>query len=1741
MADLLYDEQCEIFNKLKNFESNVKKTPKARITSGYIEARIDLLQSYFNTYVANDKELRALKKDHKYFTDNEYGTCEELFLDVKGRLKDMTSTLYTSIGKHQTNIEASTAIVSDFKMPCIELPKFSGDYLKWTCFRDLFKSIIHENKNNSEVQKLHFLKANISGEAEQLLSNLSVTAVNYETAWNILTERYENKRIIIKSYMDLLIKQSNIQTESSAAIKKLLDTTSEALGALKNLGLPIDHWDAWIVYITVQRLDCESHRQWERSSIKSDLSSWDDLRVFLNERFRVLESTSIQPKGKSTFNTKPSSFNIKNLHASSNSACLCCEKLHFLYQCSLFRKQTVDSRRIFAKNNQLCFNCLKSGHLSSDCPNPTLCKKCKQRHHTILHKDNYHATKNNTEQKVVQKSISSQETVSSNQQEAARQTISSSPHNVSSNETCLAAHTNQEILLATALVFVQSSTGTLIKLRALLDQGAQTSFISSKAAYKLGLELKPSNVSVTGIGSSSAGRIQSQVKIVVQSCYASNFKFTTNALVLKKITGMLPSKCVSSANWLHIRQLQLADPNYNQPGEIDLLLGANVYGHVLTDGLMQIDGAPIAQNTHFGWILSGRTQIENDEPNNVINLHTCIDVKEMLQRFWEIEDVQSTRTLTHEEILCEQFYETTYRQNEEGNFIVQLPFKKDIDSRTFGDTRNMAVASLLSLERRFLKNKQLQLEYCTFMDDYLSQGHMELAPQNNEESATYYIPHHAVFKLSSTTTKLRVVFDASRPSSNGVSLNERLVVGPPLQSDMFAIIMRWRKHMIAFMADIKQMYRQIYISKQNQPLQKIVWRRNANDSILNYHLKTVTYGTSCAPYLAIKTLRQLAINQQHKYPAAANIVLNEFYVDDLMSGSDDVESALKLQSDLIKLLQSGGFQLRKWSANHDALIETVPENHRETTTLLNIDIDESVKALGIYWNPTRDEFGFKVDMKPASTATKRSILSDVARLFDPLGWLSPSIIKAKIFLQQLWLLGVSWDDNIPTELLSMWLQYRQELQELAKIKISRWLGNTKSQQYCELHGFCDASNMAYAAVIYNRVVLADGTVVVKLIASKTKVAPIKQLSIPRLELCGAVLLAKLFKKVTESMNYTNISTHAFTDSTIVLCWIKHHPSRWKTFIANRVSEIQRSNITQWHHISSQENPADVASRGISPLLLQSHPLWWSGPLWLHNHYSEWPITIPKMNPPDDLEERNLVAAHTSQLIQWDLVDKYSSLTTLLRVTAVIMRFTKNTRTKSDEREIGFLKALEINNARLYWIKYCQHNAFTEDIACLKNDATLPKKSRLTSLNPFLDAHGLLRISGRAKNSNLPYNQNHSMILPKHNTFTNLIVHHAHHATLHGGTEQMLAYIRQQFCILDCKNVIRHFIHKCISCFKQRAKTRNQLMGSLPQSRVVPGRPFQRTGVDYAGPIDVRATRLRGTVTYKSYIAVFVCFTTKAIHIELVSDLTTTSFVAAFKRFCSRRGHVSHMYSDNATTFVGATAELNKTHRIAINQLNSSMAKILATDGTQWHFIPPASPHFGGLWEAGVKSIKRHLKRVIGDKMLSFEELQTVLIQIEGALNSRPLCPMSNDADDLAVLTPGHFLIGEAVNAVPESDLSNQPENRLTRWQLTQKLFQNFWHRWSSEYLSRLQQRPKWTIKQAELQIGDLVLVKDDRLPPSKWSLARILEKHPGRDGLTRVYTVKCKDSTLKRSIVKLCPLPTNESYDQNPINSSLYQ
>ncbi|KAH9645725.1 hypothetical protein HF086_010121 [Spodoptera exigua] len=669
------------------------------------------------------------------------------------------------------------------------------------------------------------------------------------------------------------------------------------------------------------------------------------------------------------------------------------------------------------------------------------------------------------------------------------------------------------------------------------------------------------------------------------------------------------------------------------------------------DGLIKGPSqAPIAQQTALGWILSGNVR--------TFNCHIVTNNISDLSKYWEIEDVEpsSSSSLTSEEQYCEEFYQQTTRRLDTGRYEVGIPMKPEYENQ-LGSSKSKAIAQFKQLERKMCNNLLFSESYKSFMSEYQQLGHMCKADNVDESKPAFYLPHHGVIKLDSTTTKLRVVFNASSKSSSGKSLNDLMCCGPNLQKDLMTLILNWR-----------------------------------------------TYNVNITPI---------------------------FYMDDLLGGTNTINQARELQHQLIEMLKGAGMNLRKWSSNDPELLKDLSSD--QLNSPFDFKCSESKKTLGLRWNPSTDTFSFQNPVQCRNQCvTKRQLLSEISKLFDPLGWLSPLSIRAKLLFQNAWSLKLSWDENVPQSIQDDWIHLRSDLNLIDQFIIPRYIGNTN--QLYQIHAFCDASDKAYACAVY--VVSKDhkGECISRLAVAKTKLAPLaKKVSLPRLELCGALLLAQLIKKVMESLSNENVEIYAWTDSMIVLGWIQGDVHRWKQFVANRIITI--TNIVPsscWHHVRSEDNAADCATRGLTSQKLLNHPLWWQGPKWIiHFDRNTLPVTSYQ-SPNIEIKKHCVNTAlykNNISVIQ-ELLCNYSSLTRIVKIVAWISRFIKRSRGKHTGGT-EFLTSAELHNALHLIIQNYQLYEFHEDIQFINQKGYVHPKSKISCLNPFLDEDILI------KEENLP--------------------------------------------------------------------------------------------------------------------------------------------------------------------------------------------------------------------------------------------------------------------------------------------------------------------------------------------------------------------------------------------------------------------
>uniref|UniRef100_UPI00143C2251 uncharacterized protein LOC117157547 n=1 Tax=Bombus vancouverensis nearcticus TaxID=2705178 RepID=UPI00143C2251 len=950
-------------------------------------------------------------------------------------------------------------------------------------------------------------------------------------------------------------------------------------------------------------------------------------------------------------------------------------------------------------------------------------------------------------------------------------------------------------LVLTAQINILNDKHQPIRCRALLDTGSSMNFITEELAKSLKIRQNKCSVPIGALDTLTTTSKRHITATITST--DGTYTRTLTFLIIPTISTSIPSEPIDRSTLEIPKNLKLADPRFHLPAPIDVLLSSGSTLASMCVGqvnLTQPDEPGLRlQKTRFGWISRGFGKSMKDPQLNIS------------QR--QIDDAKNTS-------------------------------KSTPDAPAKDDTSSLYLSTISFSHSDPLKRWR----------EYLALGHMTKVNDNHSDDNGYYLPHHGVTKASSQTTKLRVVFDGSAPSTTGTSLNDTLHTGPKLQEDLFS------------------------------------------------------------PYLAIRCLKQLAEDEGHRFPRAAQVLQRDFYVDDALTGAETKDEALTLRTELTKLLQLAGLNIRKWASNDNDLLHGL--SLEETNHQHFLGDSQTLKTLGVFWNSSDDSILYSVEVKPTpSRVTKRIISSEIAKIYDPLEW----------------------------------ERYYAQLPLLNNVRFPR-KAIIESAMEIELHGFCDASEKAYGACVYLRTLTINGRAWTQLLTAKSKVAPLKCQTIPRLELSGALLLTSLMSTVQQALSQKITRAIYWTDSTIVLHWLNTSPHTLKTFVANRVSEIQtKTSIRDWRHVPTDDNPADLISRGQTPEEFLRPTIWQHGPAWLYQSEGYWPTWA--LTPQIEVPEQKGAICLSANPADYSLLERYSSWPKLIRIIARCLRW------RQERNRAAPLTVTELRITHNKLIKLLQNIHFSEEIRTLQKDRNAAIKGKLTRLNPFIDKEGILRVGGRLSHSSMTFAQKHPIVLPK-SSVTTRIIEHEHKIHMHSGTQATLYAVRQRYWPVDGRSQVWRAIKGCVRCCRAQPPPVEYVMGNLPEARVTESRPFTNVGVDYCGPFHIKEKRDRNRRQIKVYVAIFVCLAIKAVHIELVDDLTSEAFIAALRRFIARRGYCSTIHSDNGTNFRGASNELRELHDLLqSDDHKEKVTAFLADKQIEWRFIPPHSPHFGGLWEA----------------------------------------------------------------------------------------------------------------------------------------------------------------------------------------------
>ena len=1622
-------------------------------------------------------------------------------------------------------------------VPQIHLPKFSGKATEWPQWIGLFKTLIHDQPDLSDAEKLAHLQSSVTGLAKQAVEGMLFDGALYATALQTLMERFGKEDDIVSASLSAVFSMPPVKSMDPVALEKLQAVVHSAVTVLNTMGFIGDLNSTENLRRIVVKLPNDLKREWGREVIKLEPERPNLMHIdtWLGLQVRIAMAVPVQPndRGMTRASFEPrraprphltsvamttaaevgtESVTRQQQRRHDEPPCSCGEH-HDLAACPSFLQKTPNDRAKFVGESGRCFLCLQPDHRSRQCRAQRRCGEqgCQGRHHRVLHGSGRIFTR------------------AAGAEERSNRTVAA------------ASEHGGTTLLQIVPVRVHGAT-SYVDTFAALDSGAQTSLCTEKLADKLNLTGETESLRLNNVEGGGPQRIalRTTLKLTPLARESKHNEVVANEVwTVPKLNIPVPQINNSvKSEWHHVKNLDIALP---KPEQVEVLLGANVI-----EGILQREvrigepGQPVAIKTHFGWALTGTVaSLVPTSEHHVMHVHRSTTHEEeltnMVQKWW---DTESFGVMHAEKKPASTEDRRAMKILEEGVQLVdghaEAPLLWKDDSVSLPDNRLGALRRLERTERSLRRNPAKERKYQETIESYVSLGHarkLEEAEVSEPSLKRWFLPHHVVCNPNKPE-KIRIVFDAAA-KFNGTSLNDNLLTGPDLLQDLPRLLIRFRERAVAIAGDIDQMFHQVLILPRDRPALSFLWRSmEVNRPPDTYEMNKAIFGAKCSPAIASFALQTVIKNCCDKSLTRdeAAEVSRQFYIDDFVTSEESVEKAKALLHTVVEVVADGGFKLRKWTSNSREVLESVaPENRAHPEADASMPLP-SERVLGMAWDPEQDVIGVHLPQKRNAPATKRGVLAAIASTFDPLGLIAPFTLQAKLLMQDLWKQRLSWDSELSESDIQRWASWKIQSEQLADLRIPRCYAPSETEVVRrELHIFSDASETAFGAAGYLRQIDATGAISCALVMSRTRVAPLKRLTIVRLELQGAVLATRLHESIESALSASVDRTFYWTDSEVVLGYINNETRRFQTFVGNRVAEIRsRSEPCQWRHVPGIMNPADDCSRGLLLSELDNDSRWFRGPNFLYRPEIEWPIA-PEMSPPDeDDPEVKMVGAVTTSQPGTLCVDPahHSSWIRYRRVTAWIFRFVCNFAAKHsaqhrDWASSGPLTADELRLAEAHIIKRTQNEAFKSEIDLLSREKSVSGSSSIIQLTPMLDSSGILRAGGRLGKSQLPSSAKHPAILPRHHDVTRLIVTSFHRQVLHSGAEHTLNELRQMYWIPKARSTIKSYLQKCVVCKKRSSRPQAPLMADLPEARFDCQRPFSSVGLDFFGPLHVRV----GRRTERRYVLLITCLASRALHLEVTPSLDTDSFLLALRRFIARRGKPAQIFSDNWKSFKRADRELREAMR-SWNRAHISDA--MTQEDIRWRFNPPGGPHMGGCWERLVSSVKRALRVVLGGQLATDEVLSTVLAEVECMLNGRPLTHVSNDAGDPEALTPNHLLLGRDSPSLPPGMFSAEQLSLRRRWRQAQQLAEHFWKRWHKEYLPTLMKRGKWSRESRRIQVGDVVLVAENNAPRGRWPLARVVKVYPGSDGRVRTVELKTKSGTYVRPVVKLCVLEASD-------------
>ncbi|XP_021959265.1 uncharacterized protein LOC110855152 [Folsomia candida] len=1685
---------CEPTHPLHNPEELVKLHQEIARTS-YELADKKKIDEQEEQYLGSDEELsdpeeEEMRKLRKEFQDWKSGcgvsapTIKDGYSHAKSEfISNPTSAMDSIVQSLQTQNQALMKVLRNNQPSQSltdkllvrqsigrDLPLFSGRPEEWPSFIATFKRTT-SSCGFTDAENVERIRKCLRGDAAKSVECLLVSPQSLPKVLQILEEKFGQSEVIIRSMVAKAKVVPSVKEEKPQTMIDFGTTVVNLVATIKNLG-ELEHLrNPVLTHELVEKLPSHFRISWEESvvalthkSTLEDFAEWVEARVKIACRMcppKPAENPSKKEENKKSHakeakETEEGMCTTAGLFSGQDKKIPCpfCKKTnHMGRDCYRAEKMTWEEKSKVLREGRLCFRCFTSGHRKDSCKVKIKCAICNGPH---------------------VKSMCAE--LPSNQRRIRNEEVHEEEHAVNttannSNHTC-----RGDVLLKTVVVRAIGPKGSSL-VRLLFDEGSQLSNIGSATVNKIGSRQVGEEWSRSVLFGGDVTQAKKVKKFEVK-LESLDGKFSEK-LVLNEtpvICGTLPR--IPHGPWvqeLKKKKIWISDLEQRslESTDVEILVGSDYWGKLVTSKPLQVFQDLNAVKTKFGWTLSGPLSRKASQAS--------------VADLWDLEtigirDPAETKTKEENDREAKESFIKTISRKEDGRYVVSLPWlgtgQEIPNNKTTAEKRLVNATNKLSAK----------------------------VSDTNKKNKCYYLPHRPVFKPDSLTTPVRPVFDASCKTGRAPSLNESLEKGPNLMELIPSILLRFREKKIGAVSDIRKAFQMIEVKEEDRDFLRFLWWEDATqEKLKELRHKRVVFGVNCSPFILAAVLEKHLKSVKEDLQPLSSKLLGSLYVDNCVTSLDTFKEYENFKTLSTEILKDAKKDLRQWK--HTA----VGTSGIEFNPYCGLDGDSdgapkdssfktTTMVLGLVWDKEEDTLTCKIkNADLPDKLTKREILSRVPKIYDPIGFTSPATLQPKILLQDAWAQKLEWDKELPQEMQQKFTSWCEEIQCLAKIKIPRWaLLSASLLEDLQFHVFCDASQVACASVVYVRI---GEKVQVHLLQAKSRVAPLKKMTIPRLELLGCTIAARMMKSVADALSLDGVTTTFWTDSTTALAWIQRNDD-WGTFVGNRVRSILKlTSAENWRHVPGVLNPADLPSRGCdSRELLESK--WWEGPDWLKEEEDKWPTREVDQNEAEVAAEKKATKTQmttSSQVAESWYLKRFSSFKKNVRVIGWRRRFVENARTSSQARLSGPLQIEEINNAEKCIIKMIQKEVFGG-------------VNPIGGMETVVDEDGIIRVVTKLFHCQEPEGFRRPMLLPKSHPAVEMLIRESHLENSHAGAQFLMGKLREEYWILQGRQAIKKVISSCVRCRRFSAKEPTVPRGQLPDNRVKMGKVFEVIGVDYAGPLYLKDKS-------KVWFCLFTCAVYRCVHLEVVNSLSTEAFIMTLDRFIARRGRPSVIYSDNGTNFVGA---VNLFKNIDWSQVE----KETETKRIKWIFNPPSSPWWGGWWERLVKTVKDLIKRMLGNARLNFEQLSSCLCSVEATVNGRPLTFVTEDPMDLIPITPAMFIQDVQDTSYPELGLLDGDILRKKNQDM-QVLRGQLRERFRKEYLSQLVQRGSEKGSR-QFKINELVLVGSDNKKRVEWPLGRIIELMAGKDDKVRVARGRTRTGIFVRPLQRLYSLEISD-------------